>query len=55
MEVPENLLEFWLHIYFRYTLFYEHTLTGLPVMRPLWLEFPEEESGFDEEREYLIG
>jgi alpha 1,3-glucosidase len=38
-----------------YTLFYEHSKTGLPVMRPLWLEFPEDESGFDEEREWMVG
>uniref|UniRef100_A0A914X4X0 Glucosidase II subunit alpha n=1 Tax=Plectus sambesii TaxID=2011161 RepID=A0A914X4X0_9BILA len=43
------LLPFW------YTLFYEHTKTGLPVMRPLWLEFPQDENCYDEEREFLVG
>ncbi|VDO33383.1 unnamed protein product [Onchocerca flexuosa] len=38
-----------------YTLFYEHTLTGKPPMRPLWSEFPDDEDAFDEEREWLIG
>jgi len=43
------LLPYW------YTLFYEHSLTGKPVMRPLWMEFPTDENGFDEEREWLVG
>lgn len=41
--------------FFRYTQFYEHTLSGKPVMRPLWAEFPDDENGFDEDREWLIG
>uniref|UniRef100_A0AC35TZI0 Cadherin domain-containing protein n=1 Tax=Rhabditophanes sp. KR3021 TaxID=114890 RepID=A0AC35TZI0_9BILA len=40
---------------FWYTLFHEHTLTGKPVVRPLWSEFPEDESAFDEEKEFLLG
>lgn len=44
-----QLLPYW------YTLFYEHTLTGQPVVRPLWADFPEDESGFDEEREFMLG
>lgn len=24
-------------------------------MRPIWAEFPEDEAGFDEEREWLVG
>ncbi|OZC07253.1 glycosyl hydrolase, family 31 [Onchocerca flexuosa] len=44
-----SLLPYW------YTLFYEHTLTGKPPMRPLWSEFPDDEDAFDEEREWLIG
>ncbi|KAK0397094.1 hypothetical protein QR680_001980 [Steinernema hermaphroditum] len=38
-----------------YTLFYEHSIVGKPVMRPLWSEFPEDESSFDEEREWMVG
>ncbi|MFH4984904.1 hypothetical protein AB6A40_011613, partial [Gnathostoma spinigerum] len=38
-----------------YTLFYEHSLTGAPPMRPLWVEFPTDEDSFDEEREWLVG
>ncbi|KAI6198777.1 Glycosyl hydrolase family 31 protein [Aphelenchoides besseyi] len=44
-----QLLPYW------YTLFYEHTLTGQPVIRPVWSEFDEDESAMDEEREYMLG
>ncbi|VDM44201.1 unnamed protein product [Toxocara canis] len=44
-----SLLPYW------YTLFYEHTLTGKPVMRPLWAEFPDDVNAYDEEREWLVG
>ncbi|KAI6190427.1 Neutral alpha-glucosidase AB [Aphelenchoides bicaudatus] len=44
-----QLLPYW------YTLFYEHTLTGQPVVRPIWAEFPEDEAGLDEEREFMLG
>ncbi|VDO98777.1 unnamed protein product [Soboliphyme baturini] len=40
---------------FRYTLFYEHSLSGKPVIRPLWVEFPQDVYTFDEERQYMIG
>uniref|UniRef100_A0A914NGQ0 Glycoside hydrolase family 31 N-terminal domain-containing protein n=1 Tax=Meloidogyne incognita TaxID=6306 RepID=A0A914NGQ0_MELIC len=43
------LLPYW------YTLFYEHTKTGVPPMRPVWSEFPEDEAAFDEEREWMVG
>ncbi|XP_032524398.2 neutral alpha-glucosidase AB [Danaus plexippus] len=43
------LLDFW------YTLFYEHSVDGLPVMRPLFQEFPEEEETFTIDDTYLLG
>lgn len=43
------LLPFW------YTLFhYAHT-SGMPALRPLWVEFPKEEITFAEDNEYMIG
>lgn len=44
-----SLLPYW------YTLFYEHSINGSPVMRPLWVEFPAEESIFNEEGSFMIG
>ncbi|XP_049774510.1 neutral alpha-glucosidase AB [Schistocerca cancellata] len=38
-----------------YTLFFEHEISGLPVMWPLWLEFPSETAVFSVDDEYLLG
>ncbi|CAG9790048.1 unnamed protein product [Diatraea saccharalis] len=43
------LIDFW------YTLFYEHSRDGLPVMRPLFQEFPKEEATFTIDDQYLLG
>lgn len=44
-----SFLPFW------YTQFYETELTGVPVMRPLWYEFPQDEATYTREGEHLIG
>uniref|UniRef100_A0A158R447 Gal_mutarotas_2 domain-containing protein n=1 Tax=Syphacia muris TaxID=451379 RepID=A0A158R447_9BILA len=49
IKLRYSLLPYW------YTLFYEYTLTGKPPMLPLWAEFPDDETSFDEEREWLVG
>ncbi|CAM6086153.1 unnamed protein product [Calypogeia fissa] len=38
-----------------YTLFKEASVTGLPLMRPVWLEYPTEEESFTIEDEFLLG
>ncbi|MCO5580095.1 hypothetical protein L7F22_033961 [Adiantum nelumboides] len=38
-----------------YTLFREANMTGTPVMRPLWMEFPEEEMTFGMDKECMVG
>ncbi|XP_035696628.1 neutral alpha-glucosidase AB-like isoform X1 [Branchiostoma floridae] len=43
------LLPYW------YTLFYQAATHGMPIMRPLWVEFPEDTSTFATEDEYMIG
>ncbi len=40
---------------FLYTLFEEASRTGLPVMRPLWLEHPADRAVAEEERAFLLG
>jgi alpha-glucosidase len=42
---------------FLYRLFWEHSRSGLPVMRPLLLEFPEDESSYSwqAQRQFLLG
>jgi len=44
-----SLLPYW------YTQFYHSSRTNLPVMRPLWYEFPRDEQAYTVEDEYLIG
>lgn len=45
----QSLLPFW------YTLFYEHTKTGAPVIRPLFMEFPKETETYEIDYEFLLG
>ena len=43
------LLPYW------YTQFYSDSVTGAPVMRPLWFNFPDDQSTYTIEDEYMIG
>ena len=43
------LLPYW------YTQFYYDFISGVPVMRPLWVEFPDDESLYSVEDSYMIG
>ena len=36
-----------------YTLFHEHEQTGMPVMRPLWFEYPADKQTYSIADEYL--
>jgi alpha-glucosidase len=38
-----------------YTAFEESSRTGVPVMRPLWLEFPNDASTYRNDRAFLLG
>ncbi|KAJ2357628.1 hypothetical protein GGF43_001344 [Coemansia sp. RSA 2618] len=38
-----------------YTLFRETSLTGLPLLRPMWVEFPRETSLFAEDAAFMVG
>ena len=38
-----------------YTLFYEGEKSGVPPMRPIWYEFPEDEDAFGIDNEHLVG
>ncbi|PIA14901.1 neutral alpha-glucosidase AB [Coemansia reversa NRRL 1564] len=44
-----RLLPYW------YTLFREASLTGMPLVRPMWMEFPKEESLFGEDSAFMVG
>lgn len=43
------LLQYW------YTLFYEHYRTGVPVIRPLWVQFPRDINTFSIDNEFMVG
>ncbi|CAM8986521.1 unnamed protein product [Rhodiola kirilowii] len=38
-----------------YTLFREANTTGVPVMRPLWMEFPSDETTFSNDEAFMVG
>lgn len=38
-----------------YTLFFENERTGVPPLRPLWMEFPQDKAGFATDDEHLVG
>ncbi|XP_057865762.1 probable glucan 1,3-alpha-glucosidase [Cryptomeria japonica] len=38
-----------------YTLFREASVSGAPVMRPLWMEFPNDELTFSNDEAFLVG
>lgn len=39
----------------RYTLFYNGEIEGGPVVKPLWVDFPQEKAVFGVEDEHLLG
>ena len=38
-----------------YNLFCEYACTGAPLMRPIWMEFPTDEAGFDVTDRFMFG
>ena len=38
-----------------YTLFREANTTGVPVVRPLWMEFPSDEATFSNDEAFMVG
>jgi len=44
-----QLLAYW------YTTFYEAETTGMPTMRPLWVEFPQDVRTFDMDKQFMSG
>lgn len=40
---------------FLYTLFYEAHLEGLPINRPMWMHYPNDENVFTMDDQFLLG
>lgn len=38
-----------------YTLFRKANVSGIPIMRPLWLEFPQDKETFDNSEAFMVG
>lgn len=38
-----------------YTMFREANTSGIPVMRPLWMEFPADDATFNNDEAFMIG
>lgn len=38
-----------------YTLFREANTSGIPVVRPLWMEFPSDEATFKNDEAFMVG
>ncbi|XP_065342751.1 neutral alpha-glucosidase AB [Cloeon dipterum] len=38
-----------------YTLFRQHEVDGLPIMRPIWYNYPKDKSAFTIEDEFMLG
>ena len=43
------------HLPVWYTLFYEHTRTGDPIIRPLFYQYPEETDAYNIDSQLLVG
>ncbi|XP_067414242.1 neutral alpha-glucosidase C [Emydura macquarii macquarii] len=53
--IREAIRERYTLLPYLYSLFYRAHTTAEPVMRPLWVEFPEEQETFGVEDEYMLG
>uniref|UniRef100_A0A663LLK5 Uncharacterized protein n=1 Tax=Athene cunicularia TaxID=194338 RepID=A0A663LLK5_ATHCN len=53
--IREAIRERYVLLPYLYTLFYRAHTAAEPVMRPLWVEFPEKIETFDVENEYMLG
>jgi len=49
LRLRYTLLPYW------YTVFYQHNMTGAPVIRPLWVEFPQDRATFTIDNQLMIG
>ena len=42
-------------IHYLYNLFFESHTNGLPIIRPMWMEFPQNEMTFELNRQFMFG
>ncbi|PVU96997.1 hypothetical protein BB561_000826 [Smittium simulii] len=49
IQLRYRFLPYW------YTLFYENKQTGMPIARPLWVEFPENSNFYETTTQFMVG
>lgn len=45
----------YIYLPYLYTLFHETSVNGAPIVRPLWVEYPQDEKSFTIESQLLVG
>lgn len=45
----------YLYLPYFYTLFREANMSGIPVVRPLWMEFPDDEETYSNDEAFMVG
>lgn len=45
----------YVYLPYLYTVFHQASTTGMPIMRPLWVEFPSDKETFADEDSFLLG
>lgn len=53
--IREMLRKHYSFLLYWYTSFYQHNITGAPVIQPLWVEFPTERPTFTIDNVFLVG
>ncbi|KAF9986257.1 hypothetical protein BGZ65_008301 [Modicella reniformis] len=54
-QIREAIRTRYAYLPFWYTLFHEASVDGMPIMRPMFTEFPEDEQVFGMDDQYMIG
>ncbi|KAF8932696.1 hypothetical protein BGZ58_006869 [Dissophora ornata] len=54
-QIREAVRTRYAYLPFWYTLFYETSVDGAPIIRPMFIEFPEDEAVFAMDDQYMVG
>ncbi|KAG0253460.1 hypothetical protein DFQ27_007378 [Actinomortierella ambigua] len=54
-QIREAVRTRYAYLPFWYTLFYETSIDGAPIIRPMFTEFPDDEATFGMDDQYLVG
>eukprot|EP01126_Amoeba_proteus_P019989 TRINITY_DN2044_c0_g1_i3.p1 TRINITY_DN2044_c0_g1~~TRINITY_DN2044_c0_g1_i3.p1 ORF type:complete len:651 (-),score=144.68 TRINITY_DN2044_c0_g1_i3:2532-4484(-) len=54
-QIRKAVVQRYTYLTYFYTVFYQSSTTGVPVMRPLWVEFPHDYNTFSLQSSFLLG